>query len=269
MPAVRRVVGSRPMQWTGSCLGAVFGMVALTSAVGCGPSSEFLCPYDPAQSAFREECGVWVSSSLGNDTNPGTRASPVASLKHAIELARYDTKHVYACGDSWEEVVELPAGMSLSGGFECHEHDWAFQSWPAAATLSAGANQIPLTVVGVADEQTVISDFIISSFSATIPGGSSIALFIADADRDPGPPDQVPRRRRRRRAGRGARRGPAPRRGRQPGRGRVQRHARSRGPLARSSVRRRKQRGQRRGRRAHDRDSRGAGLAPSGRPRAG
>src|SRR5262249_11745131 len=64
-----------------------------TSAGGTGGSGGTapMCPDDPADGPVSEECGIWVSASLGNDENAGTQAAPVKSLAHAIELAKQGT----------------------------------------------------------------------------------------------------------------------------------------------------------------------------------
>src|SRR5262245_31816558 len=93
----------------------VLGAALLIGTVGCGPGESTggdpVCP-DPKEGDVPEECGIWASVSLGKDDNPGTRAEPVASLSHAVELAAQGPHHVYACGELWTESLALPGNVS-------------------------------------------------------------------------------------------------------------------------------------------------------------
>src|SRR5262245_56065513 len=81
------------------------GAAGGTGAAGSGGAGAGTpgCWDDPAQGPPLDECGVWASTSLGDDANPGTQAAPVASLAKAIELAKQGTRHVYACGETWKD----------------------------------------------------------------------------------------------------------------------------------------------------------------------
>jgi hypothetical protein len=120
-----------------------------------------------------------VSASLGKDTNPGTQSAPVASLSHAIELAHsHSAPGVYACGETWTEPLIVPPYVSLFGGFDCHD-GWAYKGNNFRATVHTGHDQIPIKTSGSGGKIT-ISDFLIQADNATIPGGSSIGVFITD-----------------------------------------------------------------------------------------
>jgi len=105
---------------------------------------------------------------------------PVASLAHAVELAKVVGLRVYACADTWNEPVLLPTEISLFGGFDCA--DWKYKGAAFRASIVTGPDQIPITVTGFGG-QPVIADFEIRAANATIPGGSSIGVFITDTTR--------------------------------------------------------------------------------------
>src|SRR5262245_13734908 len=56
-----------------------------SEAFDCKQAPEPVCP-DPATAPAGEDCGVFVSSSLGDDGNPGTRAQPVRTIGQAIAI---------------------------------------------------------------------------------------------------------------------------------------------------------------------------------------
>ena len=99
--------------------------MACLGTLGCGPEGP-ICS-DPAVGEVDEECGVWVSKTLGDDANPGTRTAPMASLSAAGEAAFKKNVDVYACGDTWTEPVIWPANVSMYGGFDC-ANGWACSS---------------------------------------------------------------------------------------------------------------------------------------------
>lgn len=147
------------------------------------------CPADPATAAGGEvpgRCGVWVSASLGADTSDGSPEAPVATLTHAITKAASGPRRVFACAEVFDEAVQLPAGVSLHGGFHCADHDWRYLADDAKTTLTAPANQIPLTLKGPAGAApSIVTDMQVKAKNATDRGGSSIAvLALAEARAD-------------------------------------------------------------------------------------
>ena len=55
----------------------------------------------------------------GSDVNPGTPGSPVASIGHALELAKISGKRdVYVAGGVYTGTVDLIAGVSIYGGYK-------------------------------------------------------------------------------------------------------------------------------------------------------
>ena len=186
------------MAGLGSWVAALlFVGVVVPGAVGCGPGESSstdgtgggggdgggggpVCPEDPAEGPVPEECGIWVSASLGNDGNAGTQAEPVASLMRAIELANDGPERVYACGETWSETLVVPFGVSLYGGFDC-EANWAYLGEPKRMMVTSPG---PIAITWVADEPegkpSMLVDFYVEASDAVEPGASSIGVFVRD-----------------------------------------------------------------------------------------
>ena len=155
--------------------------LASAASTGCGPTETAPPPLscgDPAMGEVDEQCGIWVSASLGDDANPGTQAAPMASLTAAAAVAYEKQRSVYACGELWTEPLILPKNVGLYGGFDC-QHDWTYVGQPQRSRVETGPDQIPLKTSGRAGT-LLISDFEIYAADATIPGGSSIAVMVTD-----------------------------------------------------------------------------------------
>lgn len=164
--------------------------MACVGSIGCSPSdgvtSGCAVQYqrdategDPAnvlEYKAYNECAVYVSASLGDDANPGTRDAPLASLTAAAAMGLDNAVPVYACGEVWTEPLVWPAQTSLFGGFDC-ENGWAYKGPSHAGTLMTAPGEIPLTTTGIGGN-IVIADFAIQAASAVEPGGSSIAVMV-------------------------------------------------------------------------------------------
>lgn len=143
------------------------------------------CPEDPADAGLDadagagagvdERCGVWVSSTLGNDSHEGTRAKPVATLQQAITLAQGGVARVYACGEEYNEAVTLPAGVSLFGGFDC-QHGWRYVGEPARAQIQSPPKLAALTLLA-SETTSLVADVNVTAGDAVEPGASSIAVL--------------------------------------------------------------------------------------------
>lgn len=146
---------------------------------GASPCAE--SPLDPADGPIDPQCALWVSSSLGNDANPGTQAQPVRTLSHAILLAQSGAHRIYACAETYVEEVRLPAGVSLFGGFSaCDQLPWTYEGNKYPARLAPGQpGLIALTLIA-GGGMSFVGDVWAQSASAVKPGGSSIAAFAMD-----------------------------------------------------------------------------------------
>jgi hypothetical protein len=144
-----------------------------------------VCPEDPdpANRYIPDECGIWVSHSLGDDGNEGIQAAPVQRIAKAIELAQAPSrpKAIYACGEVYEESVRLPKGISLFGGYDCAAPGgplkWIYNGYSFRATLAPSPGLVALVFLsGDSEARTIAGDLIPQAADAVVPGGSSIAV---------------------------------------------------------------------------------------------
>lgn len=136
------------------------------------------CIPSDASVPVADDCGLFVSSSLGADTNPGTKAAPFATIGAAL-AARGTSGAIYVCAEAFTEAVGVTSGVSLFGGLDCN----AGWSWSEAgrSTLTAMADEIPLTLT-MGGGSSRIENFAITAADAMMPGGSSIAMLAANAN---------------------------------------------------------------------------------------
>lgn len=149
-----------------------------------GSGSEDPCPDDPADGSVDESCGIWVSSSLGDDKNPGTQGRPVKTLAKGIALASTTLAgggrgRLYACGETFAEAVTLAPGVSLFGGFACAE-GWTYSGKEEKRTVVAAPPALAALVLPEAgDVVSTIMDVDVHASDAQDPGASSIGAFAA------------------------------------------------------------------------------------------
>src|SRR5262249_46222020 len=121
-----------------------------------GPPPE--CVPSQNASAVDDTCGVFVSSSLGDDANAGSKAAPLKTLGAA--LAKAKGRPVYACGESFMESggVALAEDAVLYGGLDCAK-EWVFDM-TKKTQLTADADTIALRIDNTTTSAEV-SDFAI------------------------------------------------------------------------------------------------------------
>ncbi|WP_437674390.1 hypothetical protein [Sorangium sp. So ce131] len=134
------------------------------------------CGDDPIDAAPTDGCGVFASSSLGDDANPGTRALPVRTMRRAIERSRQGARRVYACAETFPEAVEIPAGAEIRGGLDC-ARGWTFIGDHTKTVLAPEPDLIPLRLEG-GSGASVVADVLAQAADAAQPGGSSIAALV-------------------------------------------------------------------------------------------
>ena len=135
---------------------------------GCVPSE--------AADPVGDECGVFVSSSLGDDSNGGTKEKPFKTIGAALAAA--SGRPVYACAEAFTEEVVVGAPVDLYGGLDC-SNSWAYVGVDTKTTLTAAADAVPL-VVQAEGSGSRVEDFAVIAVDATMPGGSSIAMIAQD-----------------------------------------------------------------------------------------
>jgi len=137
---------------------------------GCIPSENV--------EAIADSCGVFVSSSLGDDANgKGTKEAPFATITQALANAK--GKRVYACGEVFDkETVSITENAALYGALDCAK-GWAYDA-AKKTQLAPTVDAIALSI-SKATTNTEVYDFAITSANATQDGGSSIAVLVAQA----------------------------------------------------------------------------------------
>jgi hypothetical protein len=121
-------------------------------------------------------CGIFVSSSRGQDTNAGTKSAPLKTLQQALDQAK--GRPIYACAEAFAGSVTLASGSALYGGVDCAKN-WAYVGATTKTALTGDADKPALTIAKAAGRAEV-ADFAIQAANAMAAGGSSIAVFAAE-----------------------------------------------------------------------------------------
>lgn len=130
------------------------------------------CVPSTAGDVVSDECGVFVSSSLGSDANDGTKAKPFATITAAFESA--NGKPLYLCGEAFAESVSIANSSTIYGGLDCAS-DWKYIGDTARSTLTAAEDAIPLRVL--ANQTLTAANIKVVAANAKAAGGSSIAIL--------------------------------------------------------------------------------------------
>jgi hypothetical protein len=166
-----------------NCLAGSGGVATTTTSSSAGGDSgpPPQCVPELLSGPVDDECGIFVSSSKGNDTavGVGSKKLPYKTLAAAVDAAaKTKTKtRVYACAESFTESVTLAGATGLFGGLDCLK-DWSYVEG-TKAKLTADAGAVPLTLSNTAPS-VVVADFEVRAADAVADGGSSIAV-VTDA----------------------------------------------------------------------------------------
>ncbi|WP_437578192.1 PGRS family protein [Sorangium sp. So ce887] len=132
-----------------------------------------------ADGAVDDACGVFVALT-GKDGHAGTRAEPVATLAEALRRTSGTGTGVYACAETFEEAVELPAGAKLFGGLDC-ANGWGWIGEEKKTIVAPAEEAIALKVIrGV--ETVRVEDVSVRAADAQAAGASSIAMLVDGAE---------------------------------------------------------------------------------------
>lgn len=149
-----------------------------TASTGAGGSVPTACIPSESDASVDASCGVFVSSSLGDDVaGDGSKGAPFASLAVAIEHAMSADKPVYACAEKLTGAVAITAPVAIYGGLDCAD-GWAYVGSATKTTLTAAVDEVPLRLTAEASG-TSLYDLTVQAADAVEAGGSSIAM-IAD-----------------------------------------------------------------------------------------
>jgi hypothetical protein len=164
------------------------GLSGCTYAEDCGEERMCLAPppspcevNEPGMGPVMDECGVFVSASApAEGARAGTRVEPLGSLQAAIvEAQARGLRHVYACGETFEEEVTLVSGIHLWGGRGCDDGGWSFDG-ANHPTIIAPPSGIPLRVVGDEGATSVIYGVrVVAADASASDGRSSIAMILS------------------------------------------------------------------------------------------
>lgn len=147
-------------------------------AGGAGGASDAgpQCIDDPAMASAVDDCGIFVSSSRGDDKSAGTREAPVKTIAVALQLAAYAKQRVYACAELFQEAVEMPSGFTLFGGLDC-AHGWAYIGSSKQTKIKPLERAIALTLLKGEQGKSLVTDVHAEGPNASDPGASSIGAL--------------------------------------------------------------------------------------------
>ncbi|WP_437731256.1 hypothetical protein [Sorangium sp. So ce1335] len=174
----------------GGLSGCIYPEDCADEQVCLAPAASPCDVLEPSAGPVMDECGVFVSASAPRDApRAGTRFEPFASLQHAIVEARArGLRHVYACGETFEEEVTLISGVHLWGGRRCDDGGWSYgASFDAPGhltTIAPGPAGIPVRVVeGGGATSTIFGVRVVAADASASDGKSSIAMILGQGAR--------------------------------------------------------------------------------------
>ncbi len=134
---------------------------------------------EEAKGCLDDTFALFVDGTSGDDTNPGTKSSPMKSIAAAVAKGpTLGKRRVYVCGNGpYVESVEITSPVHLFGGFACG-------TWTADSSLKPHVTPdtpgYALHVNGVAADLRV-EDIAFEALAGTVDAPSSIAVFVANS----------------------------------------------------------------------------------------
>ncbi|MEJ7732993.1 MAG: hypothetical protein WKG00_27825 [Polyangiaceae bacterium] len=146
---------------------------------GSGGGTPTACVPSEVSDAVASECGVFVSSSLGDDANDGSPTKPFATVKKALESAA--AKRIYVCSESAPLTADvlIERAVEMYGGLGCTK-GWVYDA-AKPTRIATAAGLIPMRVKGVGGAVR-IEDFDLAAADAVEDGGSSVGMFVKSSD---------------------------------------------------------------------------------------
>lgn len=160
---------------------ASMSTTSTSTAMGGGGSGGNGPNCDPTKGAIDGSCGVFVSSSMGKDTNSGSESLPFATIQHAVENA--NGKRIYACAEIFAEAVTVDAKVDMIGGLDC-ANGWAYIGSTKKTSVVAPADVVAAMIVKSTAGGSKLSDVHVETVKATMMGGSSIGVIVDGAQVD-------------------------------------------------------------------------------------
>src|SRR5262249_8514744 len=130
-----------------------------------------------------DSLGIFVAppGNGGNDTNPGKKSAPVATITQGFKLAKSNGKRVYVCATAtYDEHLVLAGadvavgGVQAYGGLDCQGGVWTYSGAPAKVAPTSAGQAVKLTSVAASVQ---ITDFELDAAAGIAAGDSSIAMF--------------------------------------------------------------------------------------------
>ena len=136
---------------------------------------------DPASSApcVDDAFGVFVDGTNGNDGNPGSKMSPVATIGKALSLVGGKPR-VYICAGAYVENVTLTSTVApnLYGGFVCGT--WAPTAGAAAVQVTPSTSAA-LTITSVTTPITIADIAFVATDGTAAASPSSIGAIVSQS----------------------------------------------------------------------------------------
>jgi hypothetical protein len=114
---------------------------------------------------------AYVSASLGNDANPGSKAAPYATISQAVTAG---AQTIFICAEAFTDVLVLESGVSLLGGRDCMR---GWQPSDGNTTVDGSADSVTLTI-GPGAGESLVEGMTIVAPDALGAGMSSIAVLV-------------------------------------------------------------------------------------------
>lgn len=138
------------------------------------PNMDVGGPADPSE--LTDQYGVFVSLN-GQPHTDGNHVRPAASIQDGIDLAKRVGKRVYVCAGTFHEQITLADSISIIGGLDCTNNEWAVGKPGSRTRIEAPSS--PAIIATNITSPTRLEGLDVVAPDATKPSGSSIAL-IAD-----------------------------------------------------------------------------------------
>jgi hypothetical protein len=127
--------------------------------------------------------GTFVSAAVGNDTNPGTQAAPVATIGQGMANAAAigGGQDVYVAGGHYTEKITMVEQRDLYGGYDCSAASCTWTRDPATYdTAILDTDFEGVLVVDSITRATKLDGFRIVGMSgapSAAPGGAAISVY--------------------------------------------------------------------------------------------
>ncbi len=153
----------------------------LTGVCGCEYQCTKTSNEDPIDPAFTDsncdgtdgvaEACVYVAADGVDDASHGTRDAPVHTIAYAIDMAHSKGVDVCLAGETFNEFVQIVAGVSVYGGFDENDPNFRFKRSATAQTIitASGTAVEALTI----DKDTHLEGVTIQALSPTSGAGAS------------------------------------------------------------------------------------------------